>query len=175
MILIRSLFKKKSNSQRIKMKRVLAALHYDFNHFSLPKFLKWLGDQHRTQLLPVPKKMPPKIFGAWIATERAHYFFYDRELIRLHQTHVILHEVCHWLCGHKTLIATPEQIQLLLQHDWLIPLGNSKRRSGLTNQQEQEAETLALLIQEEIARHKRVNGTKRDRSVQSFCHLLDLI
>lgn len=157
------------------MERVLAALGYDFNDFSLPKFLTWLGQQNRTQLRPVPKKMPAKIFGAWIATPGTHYFFYDSELIRLHQRHVILHEVCHWLCGHKTIHLKPSEIQPLLEHDWLIPPYNSKKRTIVSEQQEQEAETLALLIQEEAARHRRVNHTKRNRSVQSFSHLPALI
>lgn len=165
MILRRSRVLRRKNSNIIKMERVLADIDYDFRNFSLSNFLKWLGEQHGTQLRAVGKKMPKNIFGAWIATSDGHYFFYDSQLTRLHQTHVILHEVCHWLCGHSTVFVTTAQIENFLQNQILIPPYDTLRRDGQSKKQEQEAETLALLIGEKVSRLKQANGKQRDQSV----------
>ena len=174
MIFTRRKTRKRSNIR--KMERVLASLDYDFSDFSLMAFLEWLGQQHNTQLWAVGKKMPQNIFGAWIATSDAHYFFYDNQLSGLHQTHVILHELSHWLCGHPTIFVATEQI--LAQKPHLIAIDKTLGYDGhYSKKQEQEAETLALLIGEKVARlkQKQSNGNKRDQAVQRFCQSLNLI
>ncbi|AHH95786.1 hypothetical protein GCM10010174_46620 [Kutzneria viridogrisea] len=100
--------------------------------------------------LPVPT--PPGLpSGMWLATEQADHILYDSQTSRLHQDHIILHEIGHMLCDHeagnKVLhreldlgLVDPDQVLRVLP------------RVHYDSHQEQEAEMIASLVLEGIGR-----------------------
>lgn len=76
--------------------------------------------------------------GLWIRRGDRDQVIYDNSGTKLHQDHVILHELAHMLCGHEGMS---------------VPAGDAKEegtrvlhRGAYDNPQELEAETLAYVI-----------------------------
>ena len=42
-------------------------------------------------------------YGVWLAGPARDYIFFEAETARVHQEHIILHELAHILLGHETL------------------------------------------------------------------------
>ncbi|QEU90625.1 hypothetical protein CP970_06630 [Streptomyces kanamyceticus] len=86
--------------------------------------------------------------GLWLATDIDDHIFFEQRTARVHQDHIILHEIGHMLFGHQSLELgegwgdapqlfgdlSPQLIQRLLA------------RTDYTTRREQEAEMLASLI-----------------------------
>ncbi len=110
-------------------------------------------------VLPEAAPLPSTIAGVWVANERTDYLFYAQDAPRPHQEHIVLHELAHLLCGHKS---GPAQVELL--RTLLFPhLDPTRVRSALgraryDTRQEREAELLATLIEH------RWLGLRRSRS-----------
>ena len=102
-------------------------------------------------LLPLASGSGP--FGLWVASARGDYVFFAQETTPAHQRHIVLHELCHMLCGHRSApVAESELVRLLLPD---LPPGLIQTvlgRSAYTAAEEQEAELLASLILERTAR-----------------------
>ncbi|MFI9388145.1 hypothetical protein [Kutzneria sp. NPDC052558] len=94
--------------------------------------------------------------GLLMTTDRADYILYPADTTELHQQHILLHEVAHLLCGHtgsgeidaaatKALMPnlSPELVRRVLG------------RTVYTRDEEQEAELLASLIAQRVARLPR--------------------
>ncbi len=45
----------------------------------------------------------PLQFGMWVADPEQDYIFFERRTARVHQEHIIAHELGHMLLGHTTL------------------------------------------------------------------------
>ncbi|WP_284741700.1 hypothetical protein [Amycolatopsis sp. RTGN1] len=100
----------------------------------------------------------PGPFGAWITSPRAEYIFYQKNTSRLHQDHIILHELGHILAGHPgtehddSLVAefSSDADEAGLRAAYPdIPLDAvrlASRRSEYDSEQEHEAETVATII-----------------------------
>jgi len=105
--------------------------------------------------------------GLLMSTERADYILYPANTTALHRRHILLHEVGHLLCGHvgadggadgialdaaagKTLMPnlSPELVRRVLG------------RTSYSAVEEQEAELLASLLAQRVARTS-VRGTAR--------------
>jgi hypothetical protein len=100
--------------------------------------------------------------GMWVALETEDVFLIDQRSSSYHRQHIGLHEVGHVLAGHN---AGPG-----LDHDLAIRLlprldpSMAKMvlgRDSYGTPQEQEAETIALLLSERIAAPRRVLGAAR--------------
>src|SRR5215210_8113214 len=66
-------------------------------------------------LCPVARRGAPS--GAWLGGPSTDFIFYARNTSRLHQEHIILHEVSHMLCGHRpTPVTDGEWSQVLFAH-----------------------------------------------------------
>lgn len=111
------------------------------------------GERDRPlHLLPLPTPTAPGTpSGMWLVTERGDYIFYDSQTSLLHQEHIIVHEIGHMVCGHRSAgddqqlyrmidIADPESIRQALP------------RIRYSDEQEQEAEMMASLILEAAGR-----------------------
>ncbi|GAA2990521.1 hypothetical protein [Streptomyces fulvorobeus] len=87
------------------------------------------------------------VCGLWLATSSADHVFYEGQTSRLHQEHIVLHELGHILFGHNALQqGVSDGIEKLLPD---LDMGRVQRLLGRTNyttRQEQEAEMLASLI-----------------------------
>ncbi|MEU7134117.1 hypothetical protein [Streptomyces sp. NPDC046261] len=103
-------------------------------------------------LLPLPTPtVPGTPSGMWLVTERGDYVFYDAQTSPLHQEHIIMHEIGHMVCDHRSQgdgqrlyrhldIADPQSIRQVLP------------RLRYSDEQEQEAEMIATLILEAAGR-----------------------
>lgn len=93
-----------------------------------------------------PISLLGKPYGLWLTDGETECICYERDTTPAHQRHIILHELCHLLCGHQPLgIAAFNSPFLHLDSDRLQAI---MLRSGYTQEQEREAEILASLISE---------------------------
>ena len=98
----------------------------------------------RVELVPMPGGASQ--CGALVATDDADYLFYATSTTRLHQEHILLHEVGHLLCGHlgdRSLTALPDLLLPNLSADLVRRVLG---RSDYSARQEQEAELVASMI-----------------------------
>ncbi|MCA6094063.1 ImmA/IrrE family metallo-endopeptidase [Streptomyces sp. SCA3-4] len=103
-------------------------------------------------LLPLPTPTAPGTpSGMWLATERADYVFYDEQTSPLHQEHIIMHEIGHMVCDHRSGI---DDLRLYRHIDITDPqsIRQALPRLRYSDQQEQEAEMIATLILEAVGR-----------------------
>lgn len=109
-----------------------------------------LGNSRNRPIRLVPHPLPvPGPFGAWIATESTDYILYQQETTKVHQDHIILHEVGHIMAGHRS--GEPGQ-----------PLW----RTSYDEAREQEAELVASIILEWASVLDRVSpGPAADSSL----------
>lgn len=84
--------------------------------------------------------------GLWLETARADHIFYEQRTVRLHQEHIILHEIGHMLLAHRSTAPTADGLAALVPD--LAPglVHRLLARTNYTTPQEREAETLASLI-----------------------------
>ncbi len=96
---------------------------------------------------------PAGLCGAWLAGPTTDHIFYERQTSPLHQVHIILHELSHLLCDHRGGSVADRELQALLLPD-LRPemVDHVLRRRTYSTDAEQEAELLASLILERVAR-----------------------
>jgi hypothetical protein len=133
---------------KARMKALLTELDYDFGRFTLDGFARWLARRRGREIVFVPWAMPPNLSGAWVAGDGRDDIFFDQDTQPIHQTHIKLHEMAHILCDHPTVQVEPEQALLVADP----AISRVLLRSTHSDREEQEAETLATLIQEQILR-----------------------
>lgn len=102
------------------------------------------------ELLPIVGTRGP--CGLWIASDEADYIFYEQQTSRLHQEHIILHEVCHVLCGHQPTPVSHADLSRLFPDMHPDTVQRLLQRGGYSTEEEREAELLASLILEQTAR-----------------------
>lgn len=118
--------------------------------FTIDALCQELSAQRRRplHLHPLPEQAARNsICGMWLATETDDHIFFEQRTSRVHQEHIVLHEIGHLLFDHcgtdlghggapQALLPdlSPQLVQRLLG------------RTSYTNRQEQEAEMLASLL-----------------------------
>jgi hypothetical protein len=113
------------------------------------------------RLCPVASQAGP--CGLWAAGSRVDYIFYERATSRLHQEHIILHEVSHMLCGHRPGPVSDEECARLLFPDLDAEMVRRVlRRAAYSRDEEQEAELLASLILEHAGRRTHPTPQRAD-------------
>ncbi|MGW0435938.1 hypothetical protein ACWDV4_25765 [Micromonospora sp. NPDC003197] len=120
-------------------------------------FVAALARQRGRPVELVPMSGQATHCGALVATDQADYIFYSASTTRLHQDHILLHEVGHLLCGHigdTTLDVLPRLLLPNLSSDLVRRVLG---RSDYTADQEQEAELVASMIAQRARR--RASGT----------------
>lgn len=140
--------------------KILKAFHFDFATFTLPGFMQAIGQSRGRKIIPVPWDMPLGLFGAWMSDgdEPQEYIFYRNDVPEMHQIHIQLHELSHLLFGHPTNKVTREWIAAAAAGETDLPFDDpTQLRSGNKKQREQEAETLANLIQESVILHAQID------------------
>ncbi|NJC70707.1 hypothetical protein HC031_13425 [Planosporangium thailandense] len=117
--------------------------------FSVDALLRDLAEQRGRpiKLHVLPSSIMTNACGIWVSTATGDEIFVEEETTAFHREHIILHEVCHILCDHRT-----NHMDDSAMFSDLLPDLNSdlvKRllaRTSYTSRQEQEAELLASLI-----------------------------
>ncbi len=90
--------------------------------------------------------------GVWVSVPSADLIFYEQETSRLHQEHIILHEISHLLCDHQPVPLSEGEVPELLFPDLQVEtVKRVLQRGGYSTVEEREAETLATLILERVA------------------------
>jgi hypothetical protein len=120
----------------------------------------------RTIMLVPADTGPDAPCGIWLKTAAEDYIFYDPTTVPRHQDHIIGHELGHILRGHhKADTSVPVPPRLLKSVDPAMVrmvLG----RTRYTFQDEQEAETIATLLQDRV--HRRPLPGATDRAARSL-------
>src|SRR6185369_8648412 len=85
--------------------KILRELRFDFTTFTMDGFLRRISEAKGREIITIPWSMPATLFGAWISDgeEPKEYIFYRNNVSVIHQIHIQLHEVSHYLFGHDTL------------------------------------------------------------------------
>jgi hypothetical protein len=159
-----------------KAEKILKELHYDFNTFTIKGFISFVGETKGREIITIPWGMPPTLFGAWMSDDEAprEYIFYRDNLPTMHQIHIQLHEVSHFLLGHLTLHINRKIIAEVLERKTSLPIGDLTRlRSSDKTELEVQAETLAAIIQKEVIKNSRLDRLVRDVSPETkLAHFL---
>jgi hypothetical protein len=91
--------------------------------------------------------------GVWLSTETDDHIFYEQRTARLHQEHIVLHEIGHLLLDHRTVDLNDIVAQGALMPD--LDPRMVRRLLGRTNYsayQEREAEMLASVLGARVSR-----------------------
>jgi len=163
------------------VRKILSDLNYDFDDFTINHFSDWIGDLKGRTIIRIAWDMPPGLFGAWMSDgdEPREYIFYRRNASPLHQIHIQLHELAHFLCGHPTKLITRNYLQESKDGIVALPFNDLvKLRSPNLSHYELEAEYLASLIQEQVIRHAQLQqltkGISSDEKIASYLKDLGL-
>ncbi|WP_410658239.1 hypothetical protein [Amycolatopsis sp. lyj-112] len=99
------------------------------------------------RLVPFPMEVPGP-YGLWMSTASADYIVFQAETTKVHQEHIIAHELGHILAGHQGE-EDDEEIWARLMPD-IAPgvLRRLLKRTHYDSAQEREAETIATLLLE---------------------------
>jgi hypothetical protein len=160
---------------------VLKALGYDFHHFSIGGFISFVSEAKKRQIITIPWNMPSTLFGAWMSDgeEPKEYIFYRDDVPLIHQVHIQLHELSHFLLGHPTLLINRKRLSQLLERKASLPFDELPRlRSSENSEYETQAETLAALIQKHVIKSSSIDQLLDDLSSEhklaSFLQVMGL-
>ncbi|GAA1145247.1 MULTISPECIES: hypothetical protein [Streptomyces violaceusniger group] len=108
-----------------------------------------LGQHRGKPIRLIPWDLPvPGPFGVWISRPDEDGIFYQRKTSRVHQDHIILHEIGHILADHQDG-GGAEEDALALGPDHPRKLITRRfNRAYYTEDYEREAELVATIIQE---------------------------
>lgn len=131
-------------------------------HFRFLRFVRAVESFRGRAIRLWPVAIPaPLQFGLWLAGRETDYIFYEARTARVHQEHIIAHEISHMLLGHQTLqvaTATHKTVNALLA-GLAAPEQNSPPAPLLrdllslrSREHEAAAEELALILQQELIR-----------------------
>ena len=133
------------------MKAKLNKLDYDFSQFDLMDFAQWLEEKRKRKIIFIPYPMPGMLFGLWVTDmeKPLDYIVYDNCIPTIHRNHIILHELSHIICEHKPYKITEKQLTT-------SKFGVFDRLAFYSSKEEQEAEMLAILIQEKVFQSRNI-------------------
>jgi hypothetical protein len=116
--------------------------------FDLDAFADRVGRDRGRPLRRIAHALPvdgPR--GLCLSTRDADYVVYERATSAVHQEHIVLHEICHLLCGHTDRGSMgADHVGLLFPSLDPAVVGRVLGRSSYTTEEEQEAELLASMI-----------------------------
>jgi hypothetical protein len=137
--------------------RAVAARYATAGPFSVDALCRVISAQRGRPLHVHPLNVPPSAglnaCGMWIATDVADHVFVEHRTSRFHQEHIILHEIGHMLCDHVTEDLPSALTDALRAGE--VDTGLARQvlaRTSYTTGQEQDAELVASLILERVAR-----------------------
>ncbi|HEY8745829.1 MAG TPA: hypothetical protein VIU62_22305 [Chloroflexota bacterium] len=129
--------------------------------FDVDVFCANLAAQRGRPIVLLPMRRVGEVTGMWIGLSTVDIIAYSRATSRLHQEHIIVHEISHVLCGHQPALSDVDvaacsfldgEIDLLD-----VEIGARQHvlyRGPYTSEEEQEVEVLASLIMERMQRHR---------------------
>lgn len=113
-------------------------------------------------------------YGAWLSTSSTDYIFYEEHTSGWHRDHIILHEVCHILCGHRgILLSQPDALGLLFPDLAPESVRSMLLRKAYREEEDQEAEVLASLILQRTSTGRARELQMHDPARESLQHQID--
>jgi hypothetical protein len=121
--------------------------------FDMDEFCTTVGRRRGRPLYRVPAELPAgSPSGMWVATPDLDYVFYERRTTKLHQRHIVLHELGHILGEHEAPPAMSDATsRTLLPNLDPAMVRRMLARTYFSAIEEQEAELVASLIHERIS------------------------
>jgi hypothetical protein len=116
--------------------------------FDIHELCRLLGHRRGRPIQLIPLSLPAgSPCGIWVSTRSFDAIFYEADTSRLHQEHIISHELGHLLCEHKAAPVLDADASRLLLPD-LDPqlIQRMLGRTNYTAVEEREAEVIASLI-----------------------------
>jgi hypothetical protein len=118
--------------------------------FDLAAFAARVGRDRGRPLLMLGHALPvdgPR--GLCLSTRDADYIVHEQATSPVHQEHIVLHEICHLLCGHtaRESIGAAHAQRLFPSLDPAV-VARVLGRSSYSTAEEQEAELLASMIRQ---------------------------
>lgn len=109
-----------------------------------------LSRQRGRAVRVVPVELPdPQLYGIWFSTDDTDYIAYEKRTSRLHQEHIIAHELAHIIRGHRGIGGGPGTEAgpggLFPSLDPKV-VRSMRPRAGYSDSDEQEAEAMASLL-----------------------------
>lgn len=128
--------------------------------FDLESLCQHLGAQRQRPIVLMPTAMAfGNLCGLWLGTARADYVFYEENTSRLHQKHIVCHEIGHILRQHSASRTLNSDIARALTA--AVEPGEVQRvlgRDTYNDDQEFEAELIATLIMRRVSRKQSVDS-----------------
>lgn len=122
--------------------------------FDLESLCRQLGVQRARPIVQMSTAMVlGNLCGLWLATAKADYVFYEEDTSRLHQQHIVCHEIGHILRQHSANRTLDSDIARALTA--AVEPGDVQRvlgRDTYNDDQEYEAELIATLILRRVSR-----------------------
>ena len=117
----------------------------DFDDYSIELLVARAAKYRNLSIVLVPQPMHGLTeYGYWLRGQVHDYIFFDCTTAKMHQDHIIMHELGHILLGHETYRVTADSTA----QDALCLMRSIDRGC----QEEQDAESLATALQQEIVR-----------------------
>jgi len=113
--------------------------------FDIEVFCQALGARRGRRIVLGPVDTWTGPCGLWVATDTTDYFLYERATSRLHQDLIVLHEVGHLVCEHRSAELLDGEMAGVLGFDPEL-VTRVLGRMSYSSQEEQEAEVLASLV-----------------------------
>ena len=154
---------------KTKIKKTLQELQFDFTNFTMTNFLQTVRQTRGREIITIPWETPSNIFGAWVSDdqEAKEYIFYRNNVPEIHQIHIQLHELSHFLLGHPTRQINKKTLTEVAMRKVSLPFEELETlHSSARAYMEAEAESLASLIQKQAILHSRLDLLIRDISAE---------
>ncbi|MEU6216412.1 hypothetical protein ABZ845_02655 [Streptomyces sp. NPDC047022] len=117
--------------------------------FTINALVDQLEERRGRLISLVPMPLPPDRgpCGLWVATPEVDYIVYQADTGKAHQGHIVLHEIGHMICDHKSTPAEESEVSRLLLPNIdptmvRVVLGRTSYDRG----EEKAAELIASLI-----------------------------
>ncbi len=142
--------------------------------FDTQAFCDTLARQRGRPIVLQPAACGTGYYGLWVATRDTDVVYYERDTSALHQKHIILHEICHLLCGHQsTNVTDPAAQQLLFPDLQTAAMRHTLQRAGYSTDEEREAELLASLILDRAERAAAVVPDSAESTIERLGSVLE--
>jgi hypothetical protein len=143
--------------------------------FDVREFCARLGERRGRPIALMPMSMPASSpCGLWISGEHNDYIVYEQKTTPLHQEHIILHEIGHLLCEHRTAgVLSDELIRQLFPSLDPAMVRRVFARTSYSTDEEREAEMLGSLIAQRIVRRVPVSLDSVDQQTAEILRRLE--
>lgn len=116
--------------------------------FTVADLAEALANRRARPLRLRPEPLPVAgLTGGLLVTDTIDFIAYQCNTSKVHQDHIICHELGHLLAGHRTVdVRGPEAVRLLAPHIDPAVVRRMLGRTSYAEPEEQEAETIADML-----------------------------